>query len=414
MQQVQIKDERLYIATNSAGERFYVRIVDDRNKVCRRVSYRMADTEFIENADIHALGLEYCNHNTSLLFQALCSPYPEADFRTNRKGYNYVLVNGFRIHYESHGFSIKDALNYGRFININEFHNDYPTIESVAEFLMEPRVQIPEEPVTKPKLSIKAYKKEAVKDMETIISSLIDNYSKGVIKLEEFKRSLYDNISSQSIKNRVGRMLQNVTLLTKDKVLTKIKDLIAQGAQTKVPKFTGWDVPTYVQSLYEEDNQVYLTYRDGGTLVRKEYAMHQFLWRWALHHHPKAYELLVLLAGGEINYSSVKHLNSKYDLKLGTVAFDKIVLEEPVSEEAVKQLTYACWDILGYKSVNTPLDYEYGLKFAKGDELLVYWPDQAEWFYSKVSYCDGMCEVRYTDGQVRPILKGQRLRFFKY
>jgi hypothetical protein len=223
MQQSQIKDDRLYVATNSSGERFYVRIVDDKNKVCRRVSYRMADTEFIENADIHALGLEYCNHNTSLLYQALCSAYPEAEFRTNRKGYNFVLINGFRIHYESHGFSIKDSLNYGRFININEFHNDYPSIESVVDFLLEPRVQIPEEPITKPRLlTEKTIKKEAIKDMETVINSIIENYSNGVIKLEDFKRSLYDNIKSQSVKNRVGRLLQNVTLLTKEKVLHKL------------------------------------------------------------------------------------------------------------------------------------------------------------------------------------------------
>jgi hypothetical protein len=158
---------------NNIGEEF---IASDGNRyvvtaegTVKKVSSILG---FVSNDDISALEESVAKDNTAILHKFLSNVLTGVVYEKKR---GWVKYKGFSIKYSSHGYLIKDSMNFSEKVNVNDYHNDFPTPESVLTWLRENS----EKPVirqSKEIIAVEAHKEE-------LLSALSSKY-----KVKEDKR----------------------------------------------------------------------------------------------------------------------------------------------------------------------------------------------------------------------------------
>jgi hypothetical protein len=433
------------LKTSSEG---YYEITDEENLLVKKIgSYNKND--FIRNLDIESLEDEYCMQNTKVLHAHLKAKGYSVT-RKKTKHNMYLDVNDFRIQYISHGYRIKDLLNFSHIENTNDYHNDYSTPEKVEIFLeeneqrlylpdldMEAVIEIEQGVSGKGKSEWQELKESAAEKLagkgwdikvEEIPESLdeiaehtklqIKNFKQGAIDLKEVKKRVYKNIPCMSIKTRVGKLLNKLHKKNWKKIREEVVTEILKGTpKVRAPKFTGFnDLDDKIFRIHhnKRDNTVEYWCSKNGYESRREFKMHQFLWRNVLHSYPKAMPLLMQIASGKMkDYYFDELFDESFLLEDPYTEYRKATLDKPINERQQRMLEYCCEDILATEEIETALNFNYEDKFAKGTKVKV---EQMEpgIYEAIILSCDYGVEVRYEDGTVAKPRKNQRIRLYDF
>ena len=325
--------------------------------------------EFIRNHTEDPLGKKECKQNTRILYKHLIRNIDDlSDTVTYKQG--SVRVAGYRIMFRSHGFRITDYWNYGERVNINSWNSDFPTPESVMDFILgtnNREIKEPEQLKSKGELISELSKKFKLKKSET---------------LAEMK-ARHDKIEAEKVK-----------AADKKAALEKPK---------RAGKFRALPEMDEVMDLIAEDSnegEYTFVFQGPTRTYKKKMLMHEYYTSLILSQKPQAMPLLVKVArgDGDVDWKSLRSKFAKLRILVAPfVHYDKDILKLPVDRFDYTKL---CSEICQYNGWETPFDLLYpsvtkGMGFKVGDEIRVYFPEQLTWYHGVITQTKGGLRVKY-------------------
>lgn len=400
--------------------------IDPITRTCRRVK---SAPEFVA-PDLSGLDAKSARQNTQLLHDYLrdkdMNPTyagSRADLRVRCCDYEIGYLAG-----ADQGFSCKDMRNGWREVPLTTYSFDFPSPETVYKFLTRTKDRMSTAPATG-EVTVLAKGARARIDDETgkvvhevpavkpTRESLPDAFERIMKEMrekrltqKEGKEQLFTFMSADDLgkKNRIGRVFKMTANL--DMIEREVKLILETEYKIKAPRFEVYDFP------YDRLTDVLLT---AGTviynfeaanpkrsIIKIEMAPYRFYWRCALHLYPKAMQLMMKIADGEMQYDTFNPPKD-FVVKDPYQDFDKAVLDNTPNQEA---LIECAKDILAYLGEPDPLDLVYAHSHQKGDKIKVYWPDYREWFYGEVIDTTYGVLIRYEDGSAEKLQVHQRVR----
>lgn len=355
----------LVFSTNGAA----YRIMDGKIKTVKKIHKYSLDS-FVLNEEEDYLPTEVENRNTRILKDFLKKHFEFVSFRGG-----FIRLQGFKIHYDSHGYCIIDEWNFGRKVNCNEYHNDFSTPEEVLDYL---------------KGNIKRKLESAPEDSERVT---IKNKLASKFKIKE------DNTMTTNSK----------TAKRDEKVSKELR--VQKEKKIKAPKFLLTDLEEPIDLIKEGD---LLNYKLQGPSKKYEVTctVSEFLAKQVLHHFPKSMALLMKIGRGVETLKSIKDLPLKgVFLKDEYEHFDYTHLR---NEETMEEVIKVCYEILHFHGIATPLDYDWNvaetLNLKKKTLIQVYWANHFTWYNAEVISTDKGVKVVYEDGDIDYVYNFQKVR----
>lgn len=395
---------------------------------------------FIANMDEEPLPENIEHRNTKILSEFLKRHLDDVSFKRG-----YVYYKGYKVCYSSHGFEVRDSLNYGTSQNANEWNNDIPTPEDVLAFLQKNadrsilpppqttgisdtgealtnafKVSIAEKTIpknvtpVKPELSIKVALKKVDKILLNFKSKKFDHY--------EMRKALID-ISTIHIKFKIDKLCNKYR---KRAIRFKAFEtqLLAYFNSKDTPTPTGDNSPKKqprFKALPFED--CYNVLVSGGTVsyeldgpsgkvskrVQKSEPLHLFRVREVLSELPLAMTYLMKVAEGKLTAKDIdeEHFSGKYVRDVFQPWDEKIVRNSTHTQELIE----ACDDFLRYAQIPSVLHRKQTPFLCVGDrvEITTYGFGVLSCF-AKVLSVDSGLKVMYEDsGEIYYIMKWEHI-----
>ena len=254
------------MATN--GHRY---LINRESGTVKKVS-TVANDEFVENDTVEVMDEAIEKQNTKILFRYIKEKHPEAVMKHGR-----IHVADYKIRYSSHGFEISDGRNFGEVLNVNKFHNDFPTPEAVVDFI--------DTTLKRPFAEKKQITRDEVKRGE-----LLKMAKYGKIKVIDINTLEVEAVTPEPTKDRLHMETESIFRKFKDGILTftKAKEKIKNRVPDKIQKecidlltnFRRGDI-TWRKLNIEFTNKImlpYLEWKKQEKLVRQPKFESPVLW----------------------------------------------------------------------------------------------------------------------------------------
>lgn len=202
------------------------KILDPDLKLVKRIKSRTAPKlEDFWLPDVEGLDDQEAETNTLVLYHYLnvegFRPVLKVKKYEDSK-YSVIRCKGYEMYYDSHGFRVSDMTDFNNTLNINEYNNDFASVDAIADLLNKERKTLPIE------------KDETEEMKKSAVSRLSKKFKVTETKPEEHKAKLEtdeEKIFLPKVKKDLLKLLDQF----KNKKIATAKDL--KGAvQLTVPK----------------------------------------------------------------------------------------------------------------------------------------------------------------------------------
>lgn len=449
------QDEEIVVAKDGNT---YV-IVDEKEKICKRV--QQTTVEFVNNLTADVLDEKFEKQNTQILYKYIAAKFPES-----RMSGRWIHVADYKIRYSSHGYRIHDMRKQGELVNINKWNNDFASPEDVLTFIestvkriaevsakVVSRAEVEKGNLFKlatigkavlvdedgsPNKKIKSLLPEKKKDRlfmdlqrffigykegkHTFRSALIKIQDRAPEKLRLPLKALLSGYKNKTITWR--KLTQKL-----DEMVEKYLAEKKAEKPVRQPKF---QAPFLLHPIQEPMIEVrdelvdeiqlnpdlkcletnvcmpdlmWMQFETRGPSNKRVHVittLEGYLANVVLHHYPRAMQLLMKVAMGEVERPTAREINMRSFLKDPFQQYNEKWMQHPVDREAFCGL---CLDILRNDGVQTCFDYVYSEQYKVGEQVKVISQHTGLSDFGEVVETEGGVTIRYEFGSVERLRK---------